>query len=85
LPEEIQIEIIGETVPYVETKKIHASQNIIERKENGNIIISLFLIVNYELISNLLALGEGARVIKPQSLRHIIGENLRKTLSYYHV
>jgi predicted DNA-binding transcriptional regulator YafY len=66
---EIEILVAAKQVPYIRTKPIHHSQQIIETYENGDLLIRLWLIENYELRSVLLSYGCDLQVLKPASLR----------------
>lgn len=81
-PMKIEIEVFGNTIPYIETKKIHHSQETIENRPNS-IVISLFVIINYELISTLLGFGPGLKVLGPEELVEIISNNIKKCYEQY--
>jgi predicted DNA-binding transcriptional regulator YafY len=66
--EQVILEVSNELLPYIQTKPIHGSQKLKERKELSS-IISLDIIPNYELESLLLSLGEGLWVQKPISFK----------------
>lgn len=66
--EEIVLEFSQKRAPYILTKKIHESQHLLERKENGCIIISLRVKQNFELISLILGHGSQVTVLQPRSL-----------------
>lgn len=66
--EQVILEVSNELLPYIQTKPIHGSQKLKERRESSS-IISLDIIPNYELESLLLSLGEGLWVQKPISFK----------------
>jgi predicted DNA-binding transcriptional regulator YafY len=78
----IEIKVSAKQVPYVRTKPIHHSQEIIREYKNGDVVIKLFLICNYELRSVLLSFGDDLEVRKPQKLRQemklVFSEALKK-------
>jgi predicted DNA-binding transcriptional regulator YafY len=65
---------------YIKTQYIHPTQKILQDDGEG-LVISLQLIVNYELISLLLSHCPQVSVIKPISLRNQLSEALKKGLS----
>ncbi len=67
--ERIELKVTPAQVPYVKTKPIHSSQSILKSYKNGGLLISLDLIVNYELKSLLLSYGDSVEVLKPEQLR----------------
>ena len=75
-PEQIQIEVYGNTRNYILTKSLHKTQRLIEEKED-NVLIELTLIPNYELESLLLSFGERLKVVKPKELRDRMAERLK--------
>lgn len=79
----VHLEIDAQNAPYVETKPIHDSQKILSRKENGNIIIRLDVVLNFELEREILGFGECIQVLAPQRLRERISRRLRKALNVY--
>ncbi len=82
-PVNIEIKISKEQVPYILTKPIHESQLTIKENKDGSILMSLHLIINYELKSILLSYGAGIEVKKPTELREQIKELLQKTIQRY--
>jgi predicted DNA-binding transcriptional regulator YafY len=67
--EPIDIKVSANQAPYIKTKPIHYTQEIIKEYKNGDIAIRLWLINNYELRSVLLSYGQDVEVIKPNTLR----------------
>lgn len=67
-PEVIEIRVNKQQAPYVLSKPIHSNQEKIREYKNGDILIRLTLIINYELKSVLLSYNKGICVKKPKSL-----------------
>jgi predicted DNA-binding transcriptional regulator YafY len=82
VPRSIKLAINQENAPYVITKPIHWSQELIERNENG-IVITIKLIPNFELERLLLGFGPGLEVLSPPSLRRKMGDLLKKASKQY--
>jgi len=69
--------------PYVLTKPFHHSQKLIERRNDGSVIIELFVHLNYEYERLILGFGEGIEVIQPRLLRNRIKYKLLKASQNY--
>lgn len=68
--------------PYVLTKPIHATQQVISETENG-IEIAIKVIPNFELEREILGFGENIQVISPLKLKQTIQQRLHKASSRY--
>ncbi len=83
-PERIVLRFSGNRFPYIKTKPIHFSQNILEEQlEYG--IVEIYVIPNNELEAILLSYGEDVEVISPGTLRSSIKNKIKNTLSYYQI
>lgn len=80
---EVLLKIDKSNAPYVLTKPLHYSQEIIENLKNGDILIKLKVHVNYELVRLILGFGESIEVIKPKILRKNIRSKLKKAILSY--
>jgi predicted DNA-binding transcriptional regulator YafY len=67
-PSNVKIQVDPTNAPYVETKPLHHSQQVVERNEKG-IIISLKVQINFELQREILGFGPAMTVLAPESLR----------------
>lgn len=65
----IELKIKAELVPYIISKPIHKNQEIIKNYSNGDILLKMDLIVNYELKSLILSYGSGIIVKKPNTVK----------------
>jgi len=68
--------------PYVETKPLHHSQQILERTEQG-MIISLKVQINYELEREILGFGPGMVVLAPDALRKTMQKKFLEGVASY--
>jgi predicted DNA-binding transcriptional regulator YafY len=68
--------------PYVETKPLHSSQEVVKRTKEG-IILNLFVQLNFELEKEILGFGQGITVLAPKRLQQSIKENLRRAVKAY--
>ena len=80
--ERVVLKVSEEMAPYIKTVPIHGSQKIL-KEEQEELFIELHLIINYELESAILALGENVEVLEPASLRDRIRERVEKLLGNY--
>jgi len=80
---EIQIKVDRSNAPYVLTKPIHHSQKVLESHEDGSIVVSVMLHVNYELERLILGFGESMEVLQPKSLRRRIKRKLKNAFQNY--
>lgn len=80
--EKIHLWLHPKTAPYILTKPIHQSQKVIKSDKKGT-IISLKLIVNFELRKFILAQGGRVKVLKPKSLKDEIIREIEQNLKNY--
>ena len=81
--QEIHLKIDKSNAPYVLTKPLHHTQEILERLADGTIIIKLHVHINYELERLILGFGSCMEVIKPRILRRNIRKNFEKAVQLY--
>ncbi len=81
--EEILLEVDKDLYPYVSSKPMHASQNLVRYTEDGNAIVSLFVIPNFELKQQILSYGKRMKVVSPLHLQEAIIQNLKENLESY--
>lgn len=72
-----------ETAPYIETKPLHPSQEIVEATSDG-MTFSIHVQLNFELEQEILGFGNRIRVLAPEHLKRQIKENLAHALDQYH-
>ena len=82
-PEEILIKVDGQQYPYVSSKPMHPSQHLVRYTEDGNAIIMLKVIDNFELRQLILSYGRRMTVLSPQHLRDEISCELQEILKNY--
>ena len=79
----IEVWIDAANAPYVITKPFHQSQKILRENEDGSVIVSLKLKINYEIERLLMGFGEGLEVIRPNNLRLRMKKKLELALKHY--
>jgi predicted DNA-binding transcriptional regulator YafY len=81
-PEAIQLRFEPQQANYLKSQPIHHSQKIIKETKN-DFIVSLQLVINYELKSLLLSFGDKVKVAKPASLANEISRMLQTAFLQY--
>lgn len=79
----IEIKVRAELVPYLITKPIHKNQEVVKKYSNGDVLIKLELIINYELKSLILSFGSGMIIKKPLYLKQEIINEIEKIKNNY--
>lgn len=82
-PKKVVLWISKKQYDYLKTLPLHKSQKLERIANDGGYIISLNVVVNFELERWILYYGNHMKVIEPQSLRNTIANELKETLSYY--
>ncbi|MBW8685931.1 helix-turn-helix transcriptional regulator [Chitinophaga rhizophila] len=78
----VRILVTHEHAPYILTKPMHHSQELLETREDG-IIINLKVQQNFELEREILGYAEGMIVLSPHSLRDRIQKKLKRGVQNY--
>lgn len=81
--EEVQLWVEKSLFPYINSKPLHSSQQLVRMTEEGDAIISINVIPNYELKQLVLSHGERMVILSPQNLRDEVCEKLQKIISIY--
>lgn len=66
--EAVELIFTAEIAPYIRTKLLHRSQEILQQYEDGSLRISIHVYINHELTSLLLGYGRNVKVLAPASL-----------------
>lgn len=81
-PEEVELYFNRENAPYVLTKPLHHSQQLVERTANG-VIVRLHVQLNFELEREILGFGDCVKVLKPHRLKRRIHEKMCHAAEQY--
>lgn len=81
-PSKVILEVTRQHAPYIETKPLHHSQEVLKQTKDG-IIIQIVVQLNYELEKEILGFGEGMRVLAPKRLRGRIYGRYKQGLDFY--
>lgn len=80
--EKVTLEFIPSEGMYIKTQKLHHSQEIIQDDKSA-LIISLNVVINFELVGIILSYGPSAKVIEPQRLKDKIRQISEKIVTLY--
>ncbi|MBI1184902.1 WYL domain-containing protein [bacterium] len=81
-PIEVRLWVSQLHAPYVLTKPFHHSQKLLERTPYGT-VISFEVQHNFELEKEILAFGDGVKVISPPNLKRRILQRLENSIDIY--
>ncbi len=81
--ENVLLEFSASRAPYVLTKPIHGSQNLVETRDDGKTIIEITVIPNRELESVIMSYGCDVKVISPITLKDKIKEMAKQLVDCY--
>jgi predicted DNA-binding transcriptional regulator YafY len=81
-PQLIVCKISKEHAPYIITKPIHASQQIIRGEKDGT-VFSIHVIWNFELERELLGFGEQLQVLAPRRIQGKLRARMKRAVAAY--
>ena len=81
-PIQIAYRVFGDDAKYLQTKPLHASQEILKESEHW-VDFKVCVIPNYELESVLLSFGDQLEVLRPSSLRHKLAQRVKSLWDRY--
>jgi predicted DNA-binding transcriptional regulator YafY len=79
----VQLWFRADNLPYVETKPLHPSQQVLERRPDGSGVVQIQVQHNYELEREILGFGNSVEVLAPASLRQNIQRRLARAAALY--
>lgn len=81
-PEKVVLFADRETAPYIITKPMHSTQQVIETEPVG-ITFSIYVQLNFELEREILGFGDRIKVLAPERLKRRIKEKFEQALDLY--
>ncbi|TXB66161.1 WYL domain-containing protein [Vicingus serpentipes] len=81
-PVEIQLSLTPNQARYIISMPMHHSQKIIN-KTKGEVVISIYVRLTWELIMDILAMGNNVKVISPINLKNKLQQILQESLNNY--
>ncbi|MFA6883761.1 MAG: WYL domain-containing protein, partial [Paludibacteraceae bacterium] len=79
----VKLRIDADQAPYIRTKPLHSTQQILEEREDGSIVVSIQVVVNLELEREILSYCEHIEVLEPRLLRHRVRRKLQAAAGIY--
>lgn len=80
----VKIKIDKSQWPYIDSKPLHPSQTVVDRKDTYT-VIQLEIIPNYEFYAQILGFGAAVEVLEPVEVREVIRQKIQESLSRYSV
>ena len=80
--EEVHLSLTPLQGKYLKSLPLHKSQQVI-KEDKKETVISLKVVVNYELMQRVLMLGEYCKVLQPKSLIDSVKKSLKESLGSY--
>ncbi|MEO0553414.1 MAG: WYL domain-containing protein [Bacteroidota bacterium] len=81
-PQKVHLKIDRRNAPYVITKPLHSSQEVVAKSKLG-IEVTIKVQLNYELEREILGFGDSVEVISPPKLRERLQNKLNRALQAY--
>lgn len=69
--------------PYVLTKPIHKSQQLIETTEDRSMIFEIEVVVNNEVLREIMSFGSSIRILVPDKLAHYMKRKFEQAVDVY--
>lgn len=80
---EVRLWVDAYNSPYVRTKPIHPSQEIVQENADGSIEVIIRVKQNFELMREIMGFGPSMVVLEPRRLRDIIKKKVAQSLHLY--
>lgn len=81
--EKVTFLVTKEHAPYIKTKPIHKSQQVIEHKKDGSMTFEIEVIINQELQREFLGFADGVRILSPNSLVRLMKRKFKNAIEGY--
>lgn len=81
--ERVRFRVMPEEVPYVKTKPIHRSQQVIEELADGSVIFEIEVVINQELRREFFGYVDGIQVLSPLGLVVFMKDKLQRAAERY--
>jgi predicted DNA-binding transcriptional regulator YafY len=81
-PRKVILFVSEKHAPYVLTKPLHHTQQLLKQDETG-MIIRIDVVLNFELEREILGFGEGIKVLGPRTLQYCLKKRLAAANSQY--
>lgn len=81
--ERVILQADAKIAPYILTKPLHASQQILKNDPTEGVIFEIKVVLNFELEREILGFGERMKVLAPRLLRKHIAQRLQNAANQY--
>ncbi|MCL1938284.1 MAG: WYL domain-containing protein [Candidatus Azobacteroides sp.] len=81
--EKVRFRASRNDAPYIHTKPLHRSQQLIERLEDGSVVFEIEVVLNPELQRELFGFADGLQVLEPAHLVDFMQMKLEKAAGNY--
>ncbi len=81
-PNEIKLSVTPDQARYILSMPMHHSQKVVKRNDK-EVVISIFVRVTWELIMDILAMGSNVKVISPAGVKNTVKKILKDSLNNY--
>ncbi|XZF16123.1 helix-turn-helix transcriptional regulator [Chitinophagaceae bacterium MMS25-I14] len=82
-PEAVELYFYSAVAPYIKTKPMHHSQEILSQDEDGNMKVRIQVVPNPELLNILLGYGKDVKVLQPAWLADEVKKIAADLLDHY--
>lgn len=81
--EKVRFRVGSNDAPYIRTKPIHRSQQVIEENNDGSMVFEIEVVINQELQREFLGFANGVKILSPGHLVEFIGKKLKRASENY--
>ena len=81
--EKVGFKVKADEAPYIITKPIHRSQQLIERLADGSVILEIEVVINHELERVFFGYADGIQILYPETLVELMSRKLKRAAEQY--
>lgn len=81
--ERVVLRVDADQAPYILTKPLHFSQDLLRRNDDGSVTVALHVVLNFELERLIIGYGHHIEVLSPRRLRKNIARSLLTAAARY--
>lgn len=81
--EQVRFRVMPEEVPYIKTKPMHRSQQIVEELPDGSVVFEIEVVINQELRREFFGYVDGIQVLSPPALVEFVKDKLQRAAEKY--
>lgn len=83
IAEKVGFKVAAAEAPYIITKPIHRSQQLVERLPDGSVILEIEVVINHELERVFFGYVDGIEILYPKTLVELMSRKLEKAAKQY--